>query len=74
VKEETAKTKWCPFARQMVSLQKGNIPETTFAIASANRFKDDVMASCLGSGCMAWRGEKGEPGHGYCGLAGRPER
>jgi hypothetical protein len=56
VTEDEAKTKWCPFARQMVSLEKGGIPMSGF---SANRFNEDRVATCLGSACMAWRW------HGY---------
>ncbi len=81
--EDQARTKWCPFARQMVSINQGQSP---IALASANRFDGDQVAMCLGSGCMAWRETEGarsgawvggeqdppRPARGYCGLAGAP--
>jgi hypothetical protein len=64
--EDEAKTKWCPFARSLVTLDNNVGPVN---MASANRFPKNEMATCLGSGCMMWwRWGDG----GYCGLAGEP--
>lgn len=52
--EDEAKTKWCPFARQMVSLDN-TVTGSPNEIASANRFHKGKVTLCLGSGCMAWR-------------------
>ena len=67
--EEEAKKKWCPFARQMVSIDQ---LENPVAIASANRFHKDKIAGCLASRCMAWRWRDDVTTDGYCGLAGKP--
>src|ERR1700753_3077279 len=55
--EDEAKTKWCPFARSMISIENRGNP---LAVASANRFPGDTSGSekgslCVASGCMAWR-------------------
>ena len=89
--EDEAKTKWCPFARSMVTIDghadaAKTVKTGPIAVASANRFEGNLMALCVGSGCMAWRWENGyEPAtlahmraaditpafpRGYCGLAG----
>lgn len=52
--EAEAKTKWCPFARQLDwdDNQAGGMP------ISANRHFDgspSMRCLCLGSACMAWR-------------------
>lgn len=52
--EDKAKTKWCPFARTLVTLDRSDTA-TPVAIGSANRFDGDKMTLCVGSGCMAWR-------------------
>ena len=59
ISEIEAKKLWCPFARQLVTLDKGDFNSTPFAVASANRFDADKngrtrVSLCLGSGCMAW--------------------
>lgn len=80
--EEEAKKKWCPFARQMATLDKAKVP---FAIASVNRMHGGSFITCFASACMAWRWahEKHTCGatceadcrfadDGHCGLAGKP--
>lgn len=80
--EEEAKTKWCPFSRDVTG--------AAMAMASFNRpFGPDYAASatchCIGSACMAWRATDNEAGPslpldpfpgmkaaGFCGLAGKP--
>jgi len=86
--EDEAKTKWCPFARQMVSIdEEMSGRKSPVAIASANRFDVNKMSICLGSGCMAWRETHpasdplrhtdgsltyANSAKGFCGLAGTP--
>lgn len=50
--EAEAKTKWCPFARQMVTIDSP--PGNPLQGYSANRFDGNRMSLCIGSGCMAW--------------------
>lgn len=85
ITEAEAKTKWCPFARQLMKIR---VPIPPFdavdvrAIASANRFDGDAMSTCIGSRCMAWRTTKRTQDetiddapvitYGFCGLAGTP--
>jgi len=80
VTEEEAKTKWCPFARQMITLDRdpGGVP---IAIGSANRYSGAEVAACMGSACMAWRWNTRKEDFGaktvrmdsgFCGLAGKP--
>jgi hypothetical protein len=80
--EEEAKTRWCPFARQL--MRAGD----TWAPANRDRDYDD-MCLCIASQCMAWRwnnamseaefvkmattGETKAP-VGFCGLAGKVEQ
>jgi hypothetical protein len=65
--EEEAKTKWCPFARNLVTLD--NAEGNPFFVASANRFSEVKMSPCIASSCMAWRSVFGDSG--YCGMAGK---
>ena len=57
--EEDAKTKWCPFAR----VSCANTPETGNHAANRNAVMLDEAPSltagsqCVGSRCMAWRGQ-----------------
>lgn len=51
--EDQAKTKWCPFARQVVSIQHAD--GSHIAIGSANRSEGGMLGMCVGSQCMAWR-------------------
>lgn len=60
--EEEAKTKWCPFARVVGVFAAGNEPavpghnRTVFSSkGSAVEQKSPAPASCIASGCMAWR-------------------
>lgn len=79
--EEEAKKKWCPFARQMLTLDAeqpgrglvGGVPlKMPIALGSANRFTNGGGCTCLGSACMAWRrSSEMAPESGYCGLAGK---
>lgn len=68
--EETARTKWCPFARVVYHYRLE-------AVAAANRPSNDVgkNALCIASDCMAWRWTRSSiiDDAGYCGLAGRPD-
>ena len=77
MKEEDAKTKWCPFESNKIetTIHYNSIPNASY---------------CIGSKCMAWRWklilpdkstELGMNAHktdsdgnrlGYCGLAGTP--
>lgn len=87
--EEEAKTKWCPFAREVYVPPESHCPGTV-----ANRDYDSAPygCRCIASECMAWRWSHFTAGHakhgsdyisdgcppgkkaeGYCGLAGRPE-
>ena len=49
ITEDEAKTKWCPFARSIVSTGGGANRGTD----SAGRPPPNV--NCIGSACMAWR-------------------
>ena len=57
--EEEAKTKWCPFARVMISADSDGggafAVKGPIALGSANRFKANERAACIASECMAWR-------------------
>ncbi len=50
--EDEAKTKWCPHARSLVTLNGEN---GAIAVCSGNRFEGDNVVVCLASACMAWR-------------------
>ena len=70
--EEEAKTKWCPFARSMVTLDVSGNPFHGFAI---NRNQNgEAVGACVGSHCMAWQwtNQLGENDRlkGFCSLAG----
>ena len=66
MKEDIAKTKWCPMGGRKVVLSNGDLEVGKFA-------------QCLGSECMMWREEfvpssvdpKYDQTIGYCGLAGK---
>ncbi len=78
--EDTAKTKWCPFARIDSGMEH-------YPAINRGSSKDD-WTYCIGSACMAWRWtplQRGQyqetidgvhvqnPGaEGRCGLAGEP--
>lgn len=70
--EAEAKTKWCPFARELVHhrMQSGLfVQEIRHSLASANRATDGVHLAacfCIASDCMAWL-----PVEGTCGLVRR---
>lgn len=77
LREDEAKTKWCPFARTFDGVQT----ETIAAAASVSRQNDGSPFKpclCIASACMAWRwierleNQDLEDIRGYCGLAGRP--
>jgi hypothetical protein len=59
--EDEAKTKWCPFVRQIGTLRNSQSNEV-FATGSQNRGHQMGGAlhncMCIGSGCMAWRWNK----------------
>lgn len=56
VREETAKTKWCPHAR---------LPATDGGAYNRMRVSGENMSppssTCIGAGCMAWRWGSLEP-------------
>jgi hypothetical protein len=52
--EAEAKTKWCPMARNLVTLDRDG---DVFAAASANFFDNNRRTACIGSACMMWRSE-----------------
>lgn len=53
--EEEAKTKWCPFARQLVSIETDDpLRKGPQFATSANRYQNNDMAACISSACMAW--------------------
>lgn len=61
--EEQARTKWCPHARVMTLVRSGDEsgtygPHNRVADAVESRFQCGEPATCIASGCMAWRGEK----------------
>ena len=66
-----ASLRWCPMAREVVSLGKKDA-------GIGNRYLDErgadyanpAGARCIGSYCTAWRWH--DATRGYCGLAGRP--
>lgn len=74
--EVAARTKWCPFVR-MDSTNRVNNSLTDGVVNSS------ALYHCVGNECMAWRdvpvghlkpgAAHALEGHGYCGLAGRPE-
>jgi hypothetical protein len=68
--EEEAKTKWCPFARELYSRMG------TFGPANRFRHHNEGYSRCIASQCMAWRWVDDEPdiGVGFCGLAGKYEQ
>lgn len=55
--EDEAKKRWCPFVR----LIRGTDSDGTPIV--------DRATACIGSACMAFRGD---PDRVYCGLAGKP--
>lgn len=85
MRENEAKTKWCPFVRMHVIGPDGDDlaghnrivnydqPSTLFIAATPS-------LNCIGSQCMAWRWgdflmdatERSDAAQGYCGLAGKP--
>lgn len=65
VSETEAREKWCPFARVL--------KHTGSAAAAVNRTnQENLLGTCLGSQCMAWRFGVLDDVNGYCGLAGQP--
>lgn len=81
MREEVAKTKWCPETAiafwfkpegaDMVGMPLG------VAVNRAEGHQSIInQTRCLGSGCMMWRTVKDQNGvdtdRGYCGLAGQP--
>jgi len=70
MKEEEAKTKWCPMIH-------GNNDSFPNKIARKRNGENWERGMCIGSDCMMWR-DTGATGYydtdrtGYCGLAGKP--
>lgn len=68
MREDQAKTKWCPMIKSSM-VQVG-----------LNDYLASPSQNCRGSACMMWRWSRGPipipvskdpiPGEGYCGLAG----
>ncbi len=72
--ETEAKKSWCPFSRVPQDYNVSN-SDMHIMVVAVNRANDgSPIGECIGSQCMAWRPiyESGN-GHGYCGLAGRPD-
>ena len=77
--EEEAKTKWCPFARDIMGNggnrmaygggEEDGPDNDDCAVQYAAEMAS--MHPCIGSFCAAWRWVPREPS-GYCGLAGKP--
>ena len=68
MKEEEAKTKWCPMVRQSLA----NYP--TFNRGDAeNTLNNDSKCpcNCVASLCMMWRTKSEFLTDGYCGLGGK---
>jgi len=78
MKEEEAKTKWCPMARAMVHAGPNTVAANRFGQGS----KDYINCKCIASDCMMWVPTDNEydPGvnpadegashpAGHCGLA-----
>ncbi|MEE9540338.1 MAG: hypothetical protein V3V85_02450 [Candidatus Thorarchaeota archaeon] len=68
MKEEEAKTKWCPMARVATAIHDWDHAETGIGAAACNRGNENEMtedANCLGTACMMWRGSEHVGG---CGL------
>ncbi len=59
--EEDARSKWCPFARVLIT----RLAHPTQAAAAS-------QTRCIASDCMAWRWLNKANGNGYCGLANEP--
>ena len=68
--EAEAKTKWCPFARTIISDGADDCgPHNRFGIGEPDDSGwDSVEFRCIASACMAWRWHAMAQGH--CGLAG----
>lgn len=67
MREQVAKTKWCPMVRFDSA---GNDWRGT---NRGDGIRDDGPSSiCIASDCMAWRWYPHKTEHGYCGLAGEP--
>ncbi len=70
IREDAAKTKWCPFSRRPVVFDKtlgGKLIDAS--AVQANRNQDDTPSTaCLGSKCMAWRWHQEDIKLGFCGL------
>lgn len=75
--EDEARTRWCPFARVLATVDS--------APAAVNRFLapesegPEIFTACIASECMAFRWSVDDPeaydkgqAPGYCGLAGKP--
>lgn len=70
--EETAKTKWCPFARVLTTIKDPRGEPIT--VTSINRSSDDAgrdlfYGFCIGSQCMAWQSKRQLSAHGAARLA-----
>lgn len=74
MKQEDARTKWCPMSRVIVSV--GNIanrvPEVLIETAVGDELEyfkaQKANCNCLASDCMLWQWLSKEDGLGYCGL------
>jgi hypothetical protein len=62
--EQEARTKWCPHARVNTLVTGTDYNETAVGGAACNRADPSSMydkATCIASGCMAWRFVDAEP-------------
>ncbi len=66
--EDEAKQRWCPHVRYPSGTNSAvnRIGVANFGVA--NFIEEETK--CIGSDCMAWRWQDGDPGGGHCGLAG----
>ena len=83
MKEEIARTKWCPMVRmplQFTAKATGSGMTVGVAAAAINVEPNPVtqamergkkQSCCIASDCAMWRALNAERG-GYCGLAGAP--
>jgi len=84
--EDEAKLRWCPMVRYYNGDDGANSTNRSPEVWSKENHgaTSRTNAHCIGSQCMAWRTShtsvtaggtivtEAEPGHGWCGLAGRP--
>jgi hypothetical protein len=70
IREEEARTRWCPFARNYTFPGTGD--PTPLTVNRQKRGAPEIGCLCVASECMAWRWDRPVLGlnYGHCGLAG----